>query len=150
MTEIFDYFTYGLYVVSSGTNACLIDSAMQITSSKNEEIYISFIINDKSDTANHILETGEFGLSILASDTPKEIRETFGYYHSSGINKFEGYHTYKQGDTIILNDDFVIGTMFGQLIRCDHVEDKIIFIGKVNRNDCIKLNTKKPLIYRDF
>jgi len=81
--------SYGLFVLSvkdgSADNACIINTAVQITVSP---LRISIAVSKANFTCDVIIKSGEFNLSVLSTSAPFEIFEQFGFHSGRDVNKF--------------------------------------------------------------
>lgn len=82
--------SYGLFVLTardgSRDNGCIINTAIQITSTPNR---ISIALNKSNFTHDMILKTGKFNVSILTTETPFGVFKHFGFQSGRDVNKFE-------------------------------------------------------------
>ncbi len=83
---------YGLYVLSARDenkdNACIINTAIQVTSSPNR---IAVTVNKNNYTHQMIKKTGAFNISVISEKADFSLFKRFGF--SSGLNtdKLEGF-----------------------------------------------------------
>lgn len=145
--EILQKFTYGMYVVSSGNAGCLIDTACQITSAKDDYCIITIALNKKNETTNKILENNRAAVSILAKDAPFDLISTFGYKSSRDIDKFEKYLMTQVDNTKILTDH-CIGWLYGEVVNKMEFSSHILFAIKIKYAHI--LNHEEPFTYSDY
>lgn len=105
--EAFFEISYGLYIVSSGNktsgNGYISNTVFQVTA---EPPKFAASCNKGNYTAELILETGAFAVSVLHNETDPDLIGRFGYKSGRDFNKLEGLKI-KYGETgvpIILND----------------------------------------------
>ncbi len=83
---------YGLYVLTAKdgekVNGCIINTAVQVTSSPNR---ISIAVNKQNLTHDMILKTNAFNLSIIAQSAGFELMERFGFHTGRDTDKFAGF-----------------------------------------------------------
>ena len=81
--------SYGLFVLTAkdGTkdNSCIINTAMQITSSP---LRVSIAVNKANYTHDLIVKTGEFNVSVLSTSTPFDVFKQFGFSSGRDTDKF--------------------------------------------------------------
>ena len=81
--------SYGLYVLSAHENekdnACIINTAAQVTSSPNR---ISVAVNKQNYTHGMIQRTGVFNVCLLTTQTPFDVFVQFGFQSGSKVDKF--------------------------------------------------------------
>ncbi|MDD6174531.1 MAG: flavin reductase [Firmicutes bacterium] len=84
--------SYGLFVLSAqgkgGDNACIINTAMQVTDSPKR---ITIAVNKANLTHDLIAEDGKFTLSVLSQDAPFAVFERFGFQSGRTADKFAGF-----------------------------------------------------------
>ena len=82
-------FSYGLFVLTamddSKDNGCIINTAIQVTSSPNR---ISIAVNKTNFTHDMIIKTESFNISILSTDAQFRIFEQFGFHSGRDTDKF--------------------------------------------------------------
>ena len=84
--------TYGLFALFTNDgkrdNACIINTAQQITTDPNR---ITIAVNQSNYTCETIKKTGVFNVSILTEKTPFEIFTRFGFASGKDTDKLEGF-----------------------------------------------------------
>lgn len=99
--------SYGLFVLTAQDgekdNGCIINTAIQVTSSPNR---ISIAVNKSNYTHDLILKTSRFTVSILSQDASFELFKHFGFQSGRNVNKFENFSACKRSsnDTMIVLD----------------------------------------------
>lgn len=85
-------FGYGLYVLTARQdgfdNGCIINTAIQITSSPNR---ILIAVNKNNKTHDMIMEDKRFNLSMIAENASFELFKHFGFQSGSNVNKFADF-----------------------------------------------------------
>ena len=83
---------YGLYVLTAReeekVNGCIINTAVQVTSSPNR---ISIAVNKQNHTHDMIARTHAFNLSVISEDAGFELFRRFGFQSGRTADKFEGF-----------------------------------------------------------
>lgn len=82
---------YGLYVLTACTdvdNGCIINTAMQVTTTPNR---ISVTVNKGNKTHDMIVESGKFNISILSEKAEFSLFQHFGFQSGNNVNKFKGF-----------------------------------------------------------
>ena len=84
-------FSYGLFVLTAKDgakdNGCIINTAMQLTSSPQR---MSIAVNKANYTHDMILKTGVFNVSVLSEDASMDVFKRFGFQSGRNADKFEG------------------------------------------------------------
>lgn len=84
--------SYGLFVLTAKEdgfdNGCIINTAMQVTSSPNR---ISITVNKQNRTHDMVKATGLFNVSVLAEDASFDTFKHFGFQSGKNVDKFEDY-----------------------------------------------------------
>lgn len=83
--------TYGLFVLTAKEgekkNGCIINTAMQVTSSPNR---IIIVVNKQNYTHDMIARTKEFNVSCLCEGADFEIFKHFGFQSGKNVDKMDG------------------------------------------------------------
>lgn len=79
---------YGLYVVASENNGCILNTVTQVTDSPKR---VSVAVNKKNYTCELIDNTKKFTVSVLTESVPFELIERFGFKSGRDTNKFENF-----------------------------------------------------------
>jgi len=128
--------SYGIYIVSSLDGirpiGCIANSIMQITS---DPATFAISINHDNFTNKCIVNTGKFGISILAENILPSVIGTFGYKSGKAINKFDSVpYALKEGMPII-ND--CCAYIVCDVINTMETETHAVFLGKVVDADVV-------------
>jgi flavin reductase (DIM6/NTAB) family NADH-FMN oxidoreductase RutF/rubredoxin len=133
--------SYGLYIVSSGNNhirnGFISNTVFQITS---EPPQFAASCNKNNYTAEIILKTGYFAVSVLHQQAAKELIATFGYKTGKEIDKFNNIQ-YKTGETgvpIVLEDTVAI--LEFKLLQTFDMGSHYIFIGELKHGEVVNDN----------
>ena len=89
---------YGLYVLTVCTNednGCIINTAMQVTTTPNR---ISVTVNKNNKTHDMLMESGKFNVSILSEKAKFDLFKHFGFQSGKEVNKFDGYEKAKRAE----------------------------------------------------
>ena len=89
----FHKLSYGLYMVSSKDVAgrdcgCVVNTFTQVTSTPAQA---TVAVNKENYTAQAILDSGVFDVTVFTQDAPMEIIGRFGFQSSRDTDKFEGF-----------------------------------------------------------
>ena len=80
--------TYGLFVLTAKEgekeNGCIINTAMQVTTSPNR---IIIVVNKANYTHDMIMRTKEFNVSCLGENAAFNIFRHFGFQSGKNVNK---------------------------------------------------------------
>ena len=92
MANPFHSLTYGLFLLSASQNgrhnACIINTAQQVTSSP---AMLSISVSKANLTHDMIRDTGRFALSVLTEEAPFELFRRFGMQSGRTADKFSGF-----------------------------------------------------------
>ena len=142
--EILRDLSYGVYVVSSKKEdrdvGCIVNSAMQITSSKTT---IAISVNLDNYTNSAIKETGEFVLQVLPEEVDSNILKAFGFQSSREVDKFEEMDFERKDNYPILT--CAIGYLPVRVTQIVEVGTHTLFIGEVLSMEKLKEGT--PMTY---
>ena len=91
--------SYGLFVLTAKEdgfdNGCIINTAMQVTSTPNR---ISITVNKANKTHDMVKATGLFNVSILAEDASFDTFQQFGFQSGKSVDKFADYASKARGE----------------------------------------------------
>ena len=94
---------YGLYVLSANEhgkdNACIINTAMQVTS---EPCQIAVCVNKNNYTCEMIQHTKKFNVSVLTENVGFDLFKNFGYQCGRNIDKFANFLDTKRSPNGVL------------------------------------------------
>lgn len=82
---------YGLYVLTAKDekdNGCIINTAMQVTTTPNR---ISITVNKQNYTHDMIVRTGLFNISVISEAADFKLFQHFGFQSGRDADKFTGY-----------------------------------------------------------
>lgn len=95
--------TYGLFVLTAREegkdNGCIINTAMQITTSPNRML---IAVNKGNYTHDMILRTGVFNVSILSQEADFAVFQNFGFQSGRDADKFAGFSDVKRTENGLL------------------------------------------------
>lgn len=97
MENVMNKLTYGLFVLSVNCykrdNACIINTAMQVTADPNR---ISIAVNKANHTADMLGYVDDFTVSVISEDADFELFKHFGFSSGRDVEKFEGFEDVKR------------------------------------------------------
>lgn len=147
--KIFRDISYGMYIVTTKDKenknvGCVINTLTQITST---EPTIAISLNKDNYTNIAIKENQVFAVSILSTDTPKELIGTFGYHSSKDIDKFEN-RNFEIRNAIPIIEENTCGYLIAKTINIIDCNTHDIIIAKVL--DTNKLSNSEPMTYKYY
>jgi len=142
--KIFRDVSYGMYIVSSKTSGCVINTLTQITS---DNPIISISLNKNNYTNEIIKKENSFIVSIISENIDKNIISTFGFQSSKDIDKFENFQYDIINNTKVLKEN-IVGYIVCEVKEIIDCETHDIFIGKVV--DTKKNNDETPMTYKYY
>ena len=123
---------YGLYVLTGRTdfdNGCIINTAMQVTTTPNR---ISVTVNKNNKTHDMILESGKFNVSVISEKADFELFQHFGFQSGKEVNKFEGYeYAARSENGIYYVTEGTNGYISGKVINTVDLGTHTMFIADV-------------------
>ena len=143
-------FSYGLFVLTAKDdnkdNGCIINTAMQITSTP---LQISITVSKTNYTHDMIIKTGEFNISILDTTAPFEVFKQFGFQSGRDVDKFAGSSYNNRTDNNIRyipdNTNCVIS---GKVTETHDYETHTLFIAEITQ--AIILSDKPSVTYQYY
>ncbi len=140
--------SYGLFVLSARENGkdngCIINTAIQVTSSPNR---ISVTVNKQNLTHDMILNTGEFNLSVLTEGTAFDVFQHFGFASGRDTDKFTGEPLRTQNGIAYVGG-YSNSVISGKVIDTVDVGTHTIFIADVT--EAIVLSNEKSVTYEYY
>ena len=143
--------TYGLFIVCSGDknhgNGFISNTVFQVTSDPPR---FAVCCNKNNYTAEVILSSLVFSVSVLTIDANPELFGRFGYKSGKDINKFEGLivkYCENTGVPVVLDDS--IAYLECKVNQTVDVGTHYIFIGELLESEILD-NKKEPLTYSYF
>ncbi len=136
--EAFFKITYGLYVVSAGSeenkSGYIANTVFQVTA---EPPQVAISCNKNNYTSNLIIESKAFSISVLKQDSSAELIGLFGYKTGNEIDKFADtkYISGSTGTPIVTED--TIAWFECRLVNQYDVGTHIIYIGEIINNDLL-------------
>ena len=121
MENVMNKLTYGLFVLSVNCykkdNACIINTAMQVTADPNR---ISIAVNKANHTADMLGYVDDFTVSVISEDADFELFKRFGFASGREVEKFEGFDDVKR----VKNGTYAVTNGTNAYISA-HIEQRI-------------------------
>ena len=138
--------SYGLFVLTAYEykhNGCIINTAMQVTTTPNR---ISITVNKQNLTHDMIKSTGVFNISVLSESVPFDIFKSFGFVSGRNSDKFDGIDCvdYSKNGLIYLTK-YANAYISGKVINTVDLGTHTMFIADVT--DCAVLSDEKSVTY---
>lgn len=134
----------GMFIVSTKGSACIVDTVLQVSSSKPPLISVS--VNKNNYTNLMLKKNSKFAISILSKNVKGEVIKTFGFNSSKDIDKFKNFDYLEIDGIKVLKD--TIGYMILEIVDIIDVETHNIFIGRVVEE--VRFNNEEPMLYQDY
>jgi len=144
--DIFQYLTYGMYVVASfrqgKLNGQIADAVFQVAA---EPPLIAVSLNCQNLTHELIAQTKRFSVSILSQDAPLKFIGTFGFKCGRNVEKYSGisHKILDSGTPVIL--DHSLGWLDLELTQSVELGTHTLFIGRVTASEVLKQG--EPMTY---
>lgn len=145
--KAFHKLSYGMYLVASefqGKRAGYVaNTVFQVTA---EPAQLAISCHKNNHTAQVIIESGIFSVSVLKKEVNMKIIGDFGFMSSTDFNKFNGIHTMtsKTGAPIVL--DSSIAWFDCKVVRTDDLGSHYLIVGEVL--DADEISEEEPLTYQ--
>ncbi len=125
--------SYGLFVLTANTNkqnGCIINTAIQVTS---EPYQISIAVNKSNYTAQMILESKEFNISVLSQNAKFDVFTRFGFQSGRDVDKFDGFSCPKAENGIYYIDSPICNAFMSVKVKSVvELSTHYVFIGEVS------------------
>lgn len=137
---------YGLYVLTANAdkdNGCIINTAMQVTTTPNR---IAVTVNKNNKTHDMIIESGKFNISIISEQADFQLFQHFGFQSGKEVDKFAGYSHMERSENGIYY--ITMGTnayISGQVVEKVDLGTHTMFIADVT--DGQVLNNENSVTY---
>ncbi len=130
--------SYGLYMISTRDgdkdNGCIINTAMQITTTPNQ---IIVALNKNNYTHDMILKTKSFNLSMLDERTPFSVFQNFGFQSGKEVDKFNGVSYKRSQNNIAYLDESTNAYLSANVVSTIDVGTHTLFIAEVVEGDVL-------------
>lgn len=142
--------SYGLYIVSSGTqergNGYISNTVFQVTA---EPPRFAATCNKDNFTSELIRDSGAFSVSVLHMETSPELFGRFGFKSGRNFNKLEGMSVIygETGVPIVLND--CMAYLECRLVETFEIGTHLIFIGELVQSVILD-DDREPLTYLTY
>lgn len=140
--------SYGLFIVSSGDknrgNGFISNTVFQVTS---EPPKFAICCNKKNYTAEFVVRSKAFSVSVLHTTATPDLFGRFGYKSGKDFDKLEGLNVRygeSTGVPIVLNDS--IAFLEFRLVQTVHVGTHLLFIGELLHSEILD-DSKDPITY---
>lgn len=132
--------SYGLFALFTNDgkrdNACIVNTAMQISSSP---MTISVCVNKANYTCETIQKTGIFNVSVLDESVPFEIFKRFGFASGRDTDKLSDFDDVMRSENMLLHlDRYTNAFMSGKVIKEVDCGTHILFIAEVTEAQTFK------------
>lgn len=144
--KAFHKLSYGLYIIASEFEGCksgyIANTAFQVTSSP---IQLAISCHKNNASADIILKSGAFSVSVLKKEIDTRIIGDFGFTSSSEKNKFSNVNTItaKSGAPIVTNES--IAWIDCKVVSSNDLGTHYLIIGEVLDSEII--SDEEPLTY---
>lgn len=130
--------TYGLFILTAKEgdkdNGCIINTAMQVTAEPNR---IIIVVNKQNYTHDMILNTKEFNVSMIATDSDFDLFKRFGFQSGRDVDKMEGFSYSRAENGIAYPDKMVNGYISGKVISTTDLGSHTMFLADVTDGDVL-------------
>ena len=148
--EAFLKIDYGLYVLTTkdGTrdNGCVIDALMQLT---DEPPVVAFSVNKANLTHDMLVNSGEFNISVLTGDAPKELFRVFSTKSGRDINKFEEFaDAQRSANGVLYLSRYINSRLSGKVVDIIDAGTHTLFRGEITETEV--MSNKNTLTYGEY
>jgi len=142
--------SYGLFVLttrdSDKDNGCIINTAMQITSSP---LRISITVNRANYSCELIEKTGIFNVCVLSQDATMSTFERFGFKSGKDADKFDGTgYDVRTANGLLYVPEQTNCVISGKVFERHDYGSHMIFIADVT--ECFVLSDKPSVTYQYY
>lgn len=138
--------TYGLFVLTAKEgekdNGCIINTAMQVTTSPNR---IIIVVNKQNYTHDMIMGTKTFNVSCLSENASFEVFKHFGFQSGKDVDKMEGKSYLRAENGIVYVEDMANAYISGKVVSETDLGTHTMFLADVT--DAKVLNDAESVSY---
>ena len=131
---------YGLYVLTAKSkegkdNGCIINTAMQVTTSPNR---ISICVNKANYTHDLVMETGEFTVSVISEKASFDLFKHFGFQSGRDVDKFADFADVTRADNgLMVITQGVNAYISGKVVQSVDLGTHTMFIADVTGGEVL-------------
>lgn len=138
--------TYGLFVLTAKDgekdNGCIINTAMQVTTTPNR---IIIVVNKQNYTHDMIMKTKEFNVSCLSEEVIFDVFKHFGFQSGRDVDKMEGKSYPRAENGIVYVDEMTSAYISGKVVAETDLGTHTMFLADVT--DAKVLGNAEPVSY---
>ncbi len=138
--------SYGLFVLSAAEgdkqNGCIINTAMQVTTTPNR---ITIAVNKQNYTHDMILHTGVFNVSILDQTAPFALFQRFGFQSGRNADKLAGLAVSHTENGLFYPSEHVCAVISAKVVQTMDLGTHTLFLADVT--DGLSLSNEPALTY---
>lgn len=131
--------TYGLFVLTAKDekkdNGCIINTAMQVTTTPN---CVIITVNKENLTHDMVKETGEFNLSILTEKTDFDTFKNFGYQSGRDVDKMKEITIARSANGLVYLPDTANAYISAKVVESMDLGTHTMFIANVTDMEILK------------
>lgn len=124
--------TYGLFVLTARDaekdNGCIINTAMQVTTSPNR---IIVVVNKENYTHDMILKTGVFNVSMISELADFALFQRFGFQSGRDADKLEGMACPRSENGVVYLDKMANAYISGKVVSTADLGSHTMFLADV-------------------
>ena len=126
---------YALCLLSAAADGkrhgCIVNSFHQVTSSFPPKFTVA--VNKDHETCRAVQAAGSFSVTLLASDAPAELIDTFGYKSGRVADKFAGREVFTDGSGSPYLKDHMVSRIACKVVDRLEIGSYILFVGRQRR-----------------
>lgn len=130
--------TYGLFVLTAKEgekdNGCIINTAMQVTSSPNR---IIVVVNKENYTHDMLVRTGEFNISILSENSKFDMYQHFGFQSGKEVDKTKGIIYKRSANGLMYVTDGVNAYISAKVVSQTDLGTHTMFLADVTDSEVL-------------
>ena len=124
--------TYGLFVLTAKEgekdNGCIINTAMQVTTTPNR---IIIVVNKENYTHDMIMRTKTFNVSCLSENASFDVFKHFGFQSGKDVDKMEGKSYPRAENGIVYVEDMANAYISGKVVSETDLGTHTMFLADV-------------------
>lgn len=138
--------SYGLFVLSAAENGkengCIINTAMQVTTTPNR---IMIAVNKQNFTHDMIMHTGVFNVSVLDQTAPFALFQRFGFQSGRNTDKLADFAVSHSENGLFYPTEHVCAVISGKVVQTMDLGTHTLFLADVT--DGFSVSKEPALTY---
>lgn len=144
--QVLNQLSYGVFVLTTETNGCIINTAIQLT---EKPYQLCIVVNKSNLTHDLLIKEKRFNISILNEGAKFDLISHFGFQSGINVDKFKNFRDYDfSNNGIPFITEGSNGYISVNVSRQVDLSTHTLFIGEITEMKV--LNQIPSITYRDY